>query len=183
MAAGKQPEEYGIINQKGLSRKVMFFPINNYAINNNLTPFISMQNHHSLVYREEEREMFPTLKLFGVGAIPWSPLARGLLTRPLNDLKATSRGQTDPWIKGYGGSGTPEIINRVEEIAKKKGITMAQVAIAWSLSKEGVTAPIVGTTSLKNLEEMIAAVDIKLSEEDVKYLEEPYQPCAINGHT
>jgi len=159
-----------------------FHAMQNYAINNKLTPFISMQNHHSLIYREEEREMFPTLKYFGVGAIPWSPLARGFLTRPLKEQ--TKRGSTDRMISMYGNAaGTEEIINRVEEVAKKKGISMAQVAVAWSLSKEGVTAPIVGTTSLKNLEEIIAAVKIKLTEEEIKYLEEPYKTQAVIGHS
>ena len=114
------------------------------------------------------------MKMFGVGSIPWSPLARGVLTRPLSEQKSTTRAQTDQWISIYTGSGTPDIVNRfvvlsislnyrpersldsrVEEIAKKKGATMAQIAIAWSLSKPGVTAPIVGTTSLKNLEDII----------------------------
>ncbi|KDQ63391.1 hypothetical protein JAAARDRAFT_29417 [Jaapia argillacea MUCL 33604] len=159
-----------------------FHAMQNYAIANKLTPFISMQNHHNLVYREEEREMLPTLKLFGVGSIPWSPLARGLLTRPLDEK--TTRGGTDRMIGGYSrGAGTPTIVARVEEIAKKKGISMAQVAVAWSLSKDGVTAPIVGTTSLKNLEELIAAVDITLTPEEIKYLEEPYQPLAVIGHS
>ncbi|KAF7800164.1 hypothetical protein EIP86_011411 [Pleurotus ostreatoroseus] len=159
-----------------------FHAMQNYAIQNKLTPFISMQNHHNLVYREEEREMFPTLKMFGVGSIPWSPLARGVLTRPMDEQKATTRSQTDVWFKLYVGAGTPDIVNRVEEIAKKKGITMAQVAIAWSLSKPGVTAPIVGTTSLKNLEDIIGAVEVQLTEEEIKYLEEPYQPTATAGH-
>ncbi|KDR75718.1 hypothetical protein GALMADRAFT_226363 [Galerina marginata CBS 339.88] len=143
-----------------------------YAINNNLTPFISMQNHYSLLYREEEREMFPTLKLFGVGSIPWSPLARGILTRPLSDQ--TKRGSTDPAIPRYSNApGTPEIMKRVEDISMKRGISMAQ---------PGVSAPIVGTTSLKNLEDIIAAVHVKLSDEDIKYLEEPYKPQNIIGH-
>lgn len=124
--------------------------------------------------------MLPTLKYFGVGSIPWSPLARGLLTRPVNNQ--TKRGSTDAFIGRYTGAESADIINRVEEIAKKKGISMAQVAIAWSLSKEGVTAPIVGTTNLKNLEEIIAAVHIKLTEEEIKYLEEPYKPQAVIGH-
>ncbi|CAL1697806.1 unnamed protein product [Somion occarium] len=130
-----------------------FHQMQNYAIQNNLTPFISMQNHYSLIYREEEREMFPTLKLFGVGSIPWSPLGRGLLTRPLS--QSTTRGQTDFFLQAYKGSSNAAIIDRVEEIAKKKGISMAQVAIAWTLAKDGVTAPIVGTTSLSNLEDII----------------------------
>lgn len=159
-----------------------FHAMQNYAINNKLTPFISMQNHYSLVYREEEREMMPTLKHFGVGCIPWSPLARGLLTRPLTDK--TKRGDTDPYLKhGYKASCTTDIVNRVEEIAKKKQITMAQVALAWCFSNPGITAPIVGTTSLKNLQDLIAAVDMRLTDEEVKYLEEPYEPQAVSGHS
>jgi len=159
-----------------------FHAMQNYAINNNLTPFISMQNHYSLVYREEEREMFPTLNHFGVGSIPWSPLARGLLTRPLSEQ--TTRGGVDRMIKGYGTrQGTNEIVNSVEKIAKNRGISMAQVALAWILSRDGVSAPIVGTTSLKNLEELLAAVDIKLTAEEIKELEEPYQPQAVFGHS
>jgi len=158
-----------------------FHAMQNYAITHNLTPFISMQNHHSLLYREDERELLPTLKLFGVGSIPFSPLARGLLARPLD--QGTKRGATDKSVGRYTKvSSTPAIISRVEEIAKKKGISMAQVATAWSLSKDGVTAPIVGTTSLKNLEDIIGAVHVELSEEDIKYLEEPYQPQAVIGH-
>ncbi|KAF4611738.1 hypothetical protein D9613_003720 [Agrocybe pediades] len=158
-----------------------FHAMQNYAINNKLTPFISMQNYYSLVYREEEREMFPTLKLFGVGSIPWSPLARGILARPINEQ--TKRGNEDFGVAlMMGRPGITDIVNRVEEVAKKRGISMAQVAIAWIISKEGVTAPIVGTTSLKNLEDIIKGLEVKLTEEEVKYLEEPYTPQAILGH-
>ncbi|KAJ7859128.1 Aldo/keto reductase [Mycena olivaceomarginata] len=159
-----------------------FHAMQNYAVTNKLTPFISMQNHHNLLYMEEEREMFPTLKHFGVGAIPWSPLARGALTRPLEAHGKTKRGESD----------------MVEEIAKKREISMAQVSIAWSLSKEGgvissesaslsfviegISAPIVGTTSIANLADAIAAVHVKLTEDEIKYLEEPYQPMGIIGH-
>ncbi|KAF4611739.1 hypothetical protein D9613_003721 [Agrocybe pediades] len=159
-----------------------FHAMQNYAINNKLTPFISMQNYYSLIYREEEREMFPTLKLFGVGSIPWSPLARGILTRPINEQ--TKRGNEDFTLTMMiGKPGVTEIVNRVEEVAKKRGISMAQVSIAWISSKEGVTAPIVGTTSLKNLEDIIKGLEVKLTEEEIKYLEEPYTPQAIFGHT
>ncbi|KAI0927809.1 hypothetical protein AcW1_005231 [Taiwanofungus camphoratus] len=157
-----------------------FHAMQNYAIKNNLTPFVSMQNHYSLIYREEEREMFPTLQMFGVGSIPWSPLGRGLLTRPLSER--STRGSTDWFIKNYKGSGTPDIVDRVEQVAKKKGISMAQVAIAWVLSKPGVTAPIVGTTSLDNLKDIIGAASVTLTEDEIKYLEEPYQPQSILGH-
>jgi len=157
-----------------------FHAMQNYAINNNLTPFISMQNHHSLLYREEEREMYPTLKMFGVGAIPWSPLSRGLLTRPLSEQ--TKRGETDAFVTRIRSDNDEKIIARVEELAKRKGVSMAQVAIAWILSKEGVTAPIVGTTSLKNLEDIIAGASLTLTPEDIEYLEEPYAPRKIFGH-
>ncbi|CAL1707761.1 unnamed protein product [Somion occarium] len=164
-----------------------FHAMQNYAISHNLTPFISMQNHYNLVYREEEREMFPTLKLFGVGAIPWSPLARGFLTRPLS--VSTKRSETDKYaqqlstIRDLDGPSvdTQDIVNRVEELAKKKGVTMAQIGTAWILAKDGVTAPIVGSTNLKNLEDLVAAVHISLSED--KFLEEAYKPSAVLGHT
>lgn len=158
-----------------------FQAMQNYAITNKLTPFISMQNHYSLLYREEEREMFPTLKMFGVGSIPWSPLARGALTRPLG--QQTSRGQTDWFIGNYTQASSYEtIINRVEELAKKKGVTMAQISIAWILAKEGVSAPIVGTTSIANLKDIIAGIDVKLTVEEIKFLEEEYKPTAVIGH-
>ncbi|KAI0669364.1 oxidoreductase [Trametes maxima] len=157
-----------------------FAQMQNYAIQNNLTPFISMQNHYSLAYREEEREMFPTLKQFGVGSIPWSPLARGLLTRPVD--AASKRGNTDQFLTRYKNEATVNIVNRVEEVAKKKGVSMAQVALAWIMAKPGVSAPIVGSTSLSNLEQLLGALDVKLSEEEIKSLEEPYKPMAITGH-
>ncbi|THU91595.1 aryl-alcohol dehydrogenase [Dendrothele bispora CBS 962.96] len=173
----------GLVRYIGMSSCYawQFHDMQNYAIANKLTPFISMQNHYSLVYREEEREMFPTLNLFGVGAIPWSPLARGLLTRPLN--QQTKRTESDAFFNSYGSKeGTSEIVNRVEELAKKKGVTMAQIACAWVLHKPGVTAPIIGTTNLNNLYDLIAAIEIKLSAEDLKFLEEPYKAQAISGH-
>ncbi|KAF8606458.1 Aldo/keto reductase [Ceratobasidium sp. AG-I] len=160
-----------------------FQAMQNYAINNKLTPFVSMQNFHNLLYREEEREMVPTLKMFGVGMIPWSPLARGVLTRPVSS-QSTLRSETDPWAKLLDKTrdANNEIVKRVEEIAEARGISMAQVAIAWSLSKEEMTAPIIGTTSLKNLEDITGAIHIKLTEGEIKRLEEPYLPQAIVGH-
>ncbi|KAJ1305389.1 hypothetical protein OPQ81_000404 [Rhizoctonia solani] len=159
-----------------------FHAMQNYAINNKLTPFISMQNHHSLLYREEEREMIPTLKMFGVGMIPWSPLARGLLTRPFSET--TLRNETDPVIKAIEKvkEANKEIINRVESVAKARGISMAQVAIAWSLSRDYISAPIIGTTNLKNLEDIIAAIHVKLTDEEIKQLEGPYVPQPLVGH-
>jgi len=161
-----------------------FHAMQNYAINNKLTPFISMQNHYNLLYREEEREMFPTLKHLGVGAIPWSPLARGLLTRPYGNDTVTVRSESDTSIKGYNkNAGTEEIINTVEKIAKAKGISMAQLSLAWIMSQEGVTAPIVGTTSLENLYDLLGAVDVKLTEEEKKELEAPYIAQVAFGHS
>ncbi|KAJ6513010.1 Aldo keto reductase [Mycena sanguinolenta] len=161
-----------------------FNVMQSYAIANKLTPFISMQNHYNLLYREEEREMFPTLKHFGVGSIPWSPLARGALTRPLDKQNTTARAESDemPPSMYTQSEANKTIVKRVEEIAKKRDISMAQVSVAWAISKEGVSAPIVGSTSLANLTDAIAAVHIKLTEEEIKYLEEPYLPMAVIGH-
>jgi len=173
----------GYVRYIGMSscHAYQFHAMQNYAITNKLTPFISMQNHYSLIYREEEREMFPTLKLFGVGSIPWSPLARGLLTRPLDE--ESLRKKTDRFLGQYTSPSNADIILRVEEIAKKRGISMAQVSIAWILSKDGVTAPIVGTTSLDNLKDIIAGANVALTDEEIKYLEEPYKPQALIGHS
>ncbi|KAA1477029.1 Aldo/keto reductase [Dentipellis sp. KUC8613] len=157
-----------------------FHVMQNYAISHNLTPFISMQNHYNLLYREEEREMIPTLKHFGVGSIPWSPLARGNLTRPFGE--DTIRKDTDDWAQGYGTPQTKEIVNRVQELAKKKGLSMAQLALAWVLSKDVVSAPIIGTTSLEKLHDTVRALDVKLTDEEIKYLEESYKPRSIFGH-
>ncbi|KAG1748736.1 aryl-alcohol dehydrogenase [Suillus lakei] len=158
-----------------------FQAMQNYAITNHLTPFISMQNHHSLIYREEEREMFPTLKMFGVGCTPWSPLARGLLTRPLGEN--TVRGKTDIAINScVQHESDKDIMNRLEEVAKKKGASMAQIALAWSMALDVVTAPIVGITSLKNLQDLLGSINITLTAEERTYLEEPYQPKSVVGH-
>lgn len=158
-----------------------FHAMQNYAITNHLTPFIVMQNHYNLIYREEEREMIPTLKHFGVGMVPWSPIAKGLLTRPLGEQ--TQRGETDWIIKRYlEGDGTQEIVSRVEEIAKKRGISMAQVSVAWLLTKDPSAAPVIGTSSVKNLNDLIGAVNVTLTAEELKYLEEPYHSRSIMGH-
>ncbi|KAM5542376.1 hypothetical protein V8D89_003835 [Ganoderma adspersum] len=154
-----------------------------YAITHNLTPFISMQNHHGLIYREEEREMFPTLNHFGVSAIPWSSLGRGLLCRPWKNSKDSKRSESDKFLANYGNDpslGT--IVNRVEEIANKRGISMARVALAWETSKSVVAAPIIGTTNLHNLKDIVEGIDLKLTEEEIKYLEEPYRAVQIVGH-
>ncbi|KAK8858947.1 hypothetical protein IAR55_003178 [Kwoniella newhampshirensis] len=163
-----------------------FQAMQNYAINNKLTPFISMQNFHNACYREEEREMMPTLEMFGVGCIPWSPLARGFLTRPWkadptlrsgSDAVYANRGLANP------DQAKKDVNERIEELAKKKGVSMAQIALAWSLNSKWVTAPIVGTTSLDKLKDLLAAIPIKLTEEEIKYINSPYTPQAVAGHT
>jgi aryl-alcohol dehydrogenase-like predicted oxidoreductase len=160
-----------------------FHQMQNYAISKGLTPFISMQDFHNAIYREEEREMFPTLEHFGVGAIPWSPLASGFLTRPLGEQ--TKRSETDNYFKGFKNSlqeSDNEINRKVDEIAKKKGVKMAQVAVAYELSKSVIAAPIVGTTKLESLKELADAIHIKLTEEEVKAIEEPYVARSVYGH-
>ncbi|KAH8923263.1 aryl-alcohol dehydrogenase [Atractiella rhizophila] len=164
-----------------------FHAMQNYAISKNLTPFISMQNHYSAIYREEEREMMPTLKMYGVGCIPWSPLGRGLLTRPWAQNKTTERGKSDKFlslmVKDATGESDEKIVSAVEQVAKKKGVSMAQIAIAYLLHKPGVTAPIFGTTKLESVYELAAAVNITLDEADIKAIDEPYTPRDVFGHT
>ena len=151
-----------------------------------LERFVSMQNHYNLVYREEEREMLPLCASEGVGVIPWSPLARGFLTRPAAAVEDTRRGQTDPLmadrIATYRGNGGDEINARVEEVAADKGVTMAQIALAWHLHRDPVDAPIIGTTSVEHLEDAVEALTISLSSADMDYLEAPYEPKPILGH-
>ncbi|ORX33739.1 NADP-dependent oxidoreductase domain-containing protein [Kockovaella imperatae] len=154
-----------------------------YAIHNRLTPFISMQNQHSALYREEEREMMPMLKHYGIGVIPWGPLAAGLLCRPPQERKATPRG--DKGLPNDGRGTFPselEIIARVEKVAKNRGVPMAEVAIAWSLQSEWVTAPIVGVRSTERLDELIKGLQCRLTEEEIKEIGEPYQPVKVRGH-
>ncbi len=149
-----------------------------------LERFVSMQNHYNLVYREEEREMLPFCQGAGVGVIPWSPLARGYLTRPDGDVDATERGETEEHLYAhpYREGGGREINARVEELATERGVTMAQIALAWLLHQEAVDAPIVGTTSVEHLEQAVEALEISLSDSDLEYLEEPYEPVRVSGH-
>jgi len=160
-----------------------FAQLQHIAEKNGWTKFISMQNYHNLLYREEEREMIPFCKDTGVALIPWSPIARGALARSLVDLKSTNRAKTDFFMNRilYNNFSDvdKEIITRVESLAKKKGLAMAQVAIAWSISKGMI--PIVGLSSEKRILEAVSATSVKLSEEDCKYLEEPYTARAIVG--
>jgi aryl-alcohol dehydrogenase-like predicted oxidoreductase len=148
------------------------------------TPFVSMQNHYNLVYREEEREMIPQCIDMGVGCIPWSPLARGLLTgnRTRDGQRLTTRANNDPFGDSLYSEADFDVVDRTAEVAKEKGVSPAQVALAWLLHKPGVTAPIVGATKLSHLEDAIASVEVKLTDEEIARLEEPYRPHAISGH-
>jgi aryl-alcohol dehydrogenase-like predicted oxidoreductase len=134
------------------------------------TPFVSMQNHYNLVYREEEREMIPQCLDQGVGIIHWSPLARGLLAGSITSggEKRTTRANTDPFIDSlYRPDLDFPVIDRAGEIAEKHGVSAARVALAWLLSKPGVTAPIVGATKLEHLEDALAAVELSLGDDPV----------------
>ncbi|ELZ23322.1 aldo/keto reductase [Haloterrigena salina JCM 13891] len=149
-----------------------------------LERFATMQNHYNLFYREEEREMLPLCQKEGVGVIPWSPLARGVGTRPHDRIESTTRGQTDQYLEQipYLEGGGEEINERVQELAAEKGVTMAQLSLAWLLHKDWVDAPIVGTTSVEHLEEAVEALEVDLTASDIAYLEEPYEPLPIAGH-
>jgi aryl-alcohol dehydrogenase-like predicted oxidoreductase len=149
-----------------------------------LDRFATMQNHYNLLYREEEREMLPLCEEQSVGVIPWSPLARGYLTRPHEEFEATTRGKTDDYAKGhpYFEGGGREVNERVQELAAEKDVKMAQLALSWVLHKDWIDAPIVGTSSIEHLEDAVEALDIKLSDSDIDYLEEPYQPVRVSGH-
>jgi aryl-alcohol dehydrogenase-like predicted oxidoreductase len=149
------------------------------------TRFVSMQNHYNLVYREEEREMIPQCIDQGVGVLPWSPLARGLLAgnRTREGERLTTRARTD----SFGDSlYTPDVdfaaVERAQEVAGARGVATAQVALAWLLHKPGVTAPIVGATKLEHVDDAIAAEQLTLSADEVARLEEPYVSHAISGH-
>lgn len=151
------------------------------AAENGWTPFASMQPHHNLLYREEEREMFPLCLDQGVGIIPWSPLARGRLARPPED-EGTTRAGSDDFTRYLYDGAAGEIVDAAGRVAERHDVSRAQVALAWSMSRPAVTAPIVGATKLDHLEDAIAAVDLTLSDEDVKELEEPYVPRPVLGH-
>jgi aryl-alcohol dehydrogenase-like predicted oxidoreductase len=148
--------------------------------------FASMQNHYNIIYREEEREMLPLCRAEGIGVIPWSPLARGFVAgnRRPQDRGETVRARTDDFAhKLYYQPSDFEIVNRIDAVAKRRGISNAQVALAWLLSKPGVTAPIIGASKMPHLEEAVAALDIKLDNAEIKALEDCYQPHPILGHS
>ncbi|KAH7135725.1 NADP-dependent oxidoreductase domain-containing protein [Dendryphion nanum] len=159
-----------------------FQTLQNIAEKHSWHKFISMQNYYNLLYREEEREMIPYCQDTGVGLIPWSPIARGALTRPWSD-RSTKRATTDKFldllVHQREDKIDQEIIGRVEEVAKKRGVSMACVATAWCVEK-GVM-PIIGLSSKERIEEAVVNSNFKLSEEDVKFLEEKYAPKTRQG--
>ena len=151
-----------------------------------LARFVSMQNHYNLVYREEEREMIPLCREEGIGLIPWSPLARGFLAgnRRKEDYGETLRAKTDDFgQKLYYHDSDFDVVKRVTEVAKQRGVSNMQIALAWILHQPGVTAPIIGASKMPHLEEAVAALDVKLSDEELKSLAEPYKPHPILGHS
>jgi aryl-alcohol dehydrogenase-like predicted oxidoreductase len=154
------------------------------AERNGWTPFVSMQNHYNLLYREEEREMIPQCIDQGVGVIPWSPLARGLLagSRTRGGQQHTTRSGSDSFIDSLYTEADFDVVDRVREVAERRGVPSAQVALAWLLHRPGVTAPIVGATKLSHLEDAIAAEQLELSDEEITQLEELYVPHAVAGH-
>ena len=149
------------------------------------TRFVSMQNHYNLLYREEEREMIPQCADQGVGVIPWSPLARGVLAgnRTRSGERNTTRAGSDPFSDSlYAVDADFDVVDRVVEVAAGRGVPPAQVALAWLLHKPGVTAPIVGATKPGHLEDALAAERLGLSEQEISLLEEPYLPHRVLGH-
>ena len=149
------------------------------AESNGWTRFVTMQNHYNLVYREEEREMLPLCVDQGVGVIPWSPLARGLLTRDLSDN--TARSETDEFGKTLYVRANTEIIERVASIAAQRDVSRAQIALAWVAKHPAVSAPIVGATKPHHLDDAIASVAIELTAAEIRSLEEPYTPQPVQG--
>jgi len=152
----------------------------------NWTRFISMQNHYNLLYREEEREMNRLCLEEGIGLIPWSPLARGFLAgnRTKDDFGATKRAQTDDYAQNmYYAENDFEIVEAVKKVAKRIEAQPAQVALAWLLQREGVVAPIIGSTKMDHLEASVAALEIELAEEDIEKLEGAYIPHPVLGHS
>jgi aryl-alcohol dehydrogenase-like predicted oxidoreductase len=148
--------------------------------------FVSMQNHYNLVYREEEREMIPLCLEEGIGLLPWSPLARGFLAGNRGKAKEgeTLRSKTDEYAHNmYYQESDFAVVDRVSQIANRRGLPNAQVALAWMLQQPGVTAPIIGASKMRHLDDAVAALSIHLDASELKSLEEPYLPHAIMGHS
>jgi 1-deoxyxylulose-5-phosphate synthase len=148
------------------------------------TRFVAMQNHYNLLYREEEREMIPLCLDQGVGCIPWSPLARGLLagTRDRGGARHSVRAGSDSYADELYDEADFDVVDAVRAVAAERGVPPARIALAWLLGRPAVTAPIIGATKVAHLDDAVAAVDLRLSEEEVARLEAPYRPHRILGH-
>lgn len=156
------------------------------AERNGWAKFVTMQNHYNLIYREEEREMIPLCQAEGIGIIPWSPLARGFLAgnRTKENFGETSRAKTDDYAQRlYYQPSDFEIVDHVTAIAQRRGVPNAQVALAWMLAKPGITAPIIGASKMKHLDDAVAALSLKLDDAEMRQLEEAYQPHRVLGHS
>jgi aryl-alcohol dehydrogenase-like predicted oxidoreductase len=143
-----------------------------------------MQNHYNLIYREEEREMIPLCVKEGIGVIPWSPLARGLLAgsrKSLDDRSSTTRAETDKANELYDDPSDWAVVEAVRKVASARNVSPAEVALAWLLAKPGVVAPIVGSTKIEHLDTAVRSVELSLSEEEMKSLEAPYRPHPVRG--
>ena len=151
---------------------------------NGWTPFVSMQNHYNLLYREEEREMIPLCLDQGVGCVPWSPLARGRLAGSYGrgGERRTVRAGNDPFGESLYTDADFDVVDELDAVAAQRHLPSAQVALAWLLGRPGVTAPIVGATKVEHLEDAIAAVDVTLSDAEVDQLQKPYRPHPVLGH-
>ena len=147
---------------------------------NGWTTFVTMQNHYNLIYREEEREMLPLCRDQGVGVIPWSPLARGKLTRDWDT--STARSETDEFGQNLYQAEDQQVTEQVAEVASARGIPRAQVAMAWILGRPGITAPIVGVTKPSHIDDAVAALSVELTRQETEQLEKPYVPHRIAGH-
>ncbi len=148
--------------------------------------FVAMQNHYNIVYREEEREMIPLCREEGVAITPWSPLARGFVAgdRRKGDFGDTLRAKTDEYGQRlYYQDSDFEVVNRITEVARKRGVLNAQVALAWLLAQPGVTSPIIGASKIEHLEQAVAALSLKLEAGEIKALAEPYRPHPVLGHS
>jgi aryl-alcohol dehydrogenase-like predicted oxidoreductase len=155
------------------------------AEHNGWTRFVSMQNHYNLVYREEEREMIPFCRQEGIAVIPWSPLARGFLAanRTRERGGETSRARTDEFAhKMYYSDSDFEVLDRVIELARRRGVKPVQIALAWILHRPGVTAPIMGASKPHHLDDAVAALSLSMSPEEMHFVEEPYRPHPVLGH-
>jgi aryl-alcohol dehydrogenase (NADP+) len=147
--------------------------------------FVTMQNHYNLIYREEEREMLPLCRDEGIGVIPWSPLARGFVmgNRRRENHGDTVRARTDEYAQGlYYADSDFDVVDAITKVARRRGVSNAQIALSWVLGQPGVTAPIIGASKMPHLEDAVAALELKLDDAEMKALDAPYKPHAVRGH-